>query len=245
MGASPGAAAALTRMNAEIDIRNVLPSIRVPTLVIHRSGDRCLRVEEGRYIAERIPGARFLELPGDDHLPFVGDQEAILEAVEEFVSTLGATPDRSRVLATLLFLRTDVDEKHLLFSGLDEDASREIGWFQGKKIGRVHDALVATFDGPARAIRCAGALLDAAAARGVRLAAGLHTGECELTPSGIAGVSVEIGALLAEAAQVGEIVVSNTVRDLVAGSGLEFEARGQASLGARLGEWAVFTVKRP
>ncbi|HYK00542.1 MAG TPA: alpha/beta fold hydrolase [Thermoanaerobaculia bacterium] len=244
MGASPGAAAALTRMNAEIDIRNVLPSIRVPTLVIHRSGDRCLRVEEGRYIAERIPGARFLELPGDDHLPFVGDQDAILDAVQDFVSGLNAVPDRSRVLATLLFLRTDVDEKHLLFSDLDEDASREIGWFQGKKIGRVHDALVATFDGPARAIRCAGALLDAAAARGVRLAAGLHTGECELTASGIAGVSVEIGALLAEAAQVGEIVVSNTVRDLVAGSGLEFEARGQASLGARLGEWAVFTVKR-
>jgi pimeloyl-ACP methyl ester carboxylesterase len=244
MGASPGAAAALTRMNAEIDIRNVLPSIRVPTLVIHRSGDRCLRVEEGRYIAERIPGARFLELPGDDHLPFVGDQDAILDAVQDFVSGLGALPDRSRVLATLLFLRTDVDERHLLFSDLDEDASREIGWFQGKKIGRVHDALVATFDGPARAIRCAGALLDAAAARGVRLAAGLHTGECELTASGIAGVSVEIGALLAEAAQVGEIVVSNTVRDLVAGSGLEFDARGQASLGARLGDWAVFTVKR-
>ncbi|MEA2463413.1 MAG: eukaryotic-like serine/threonine-protein kinase [Acidobacteriota bacterium] len=243
MGASPGAAAALTRMNAEIDIRNVLPSIRVPTLVIHRSGDRCLRVEEGRYIAERIPGARFLELPGDDHLPFVGDQDAILDAVQDFVSGLGATPDRSRVLATLLFLRTDVDEQHLLFSELDEDASREIGWFHGKKIGPVHDALVATFDGPARAIRCAGALLDAAAARGVRLA-GLHTGECELTASGIAGLSVEIGALLAEAAQVGEIVVSNTVRDLVAGSGLEFEARGQASLGARLGEWAVFTVKR-
>jgi pimeloyl-ACP methyl ester carboxylesterase len=243
MGASPGAAAALTRMNADIDIRHVLPTIRVPVLVIHRSGDRCLRVEEGRYMAERIPGARFVELPGEDHLPFVGDQEAVLEEVERFVSRLGATPDRSRVLATLLFLRTDVDEQHRLFDEVDHDASREIGWFQGNKIGRIHDALVATFDGPARAIRCARALLDAAAARGVRLAAGLHTGECELTSSGIAGASVEIGAMLAEAAQVGEIVVSNTVRDLVAGSGIEFEPRGEAELG-RLGTWRLFTVRR-
>jgi class 3 adenylate cyclase len=163
--------------------------------------------------------------------------------VERFVAGLGATPDRSRVLATLLFLRTDVDEQHRLFDEVDDDASREIGWFQGNKIGRIHDALVATFDGPARAIRCARALLDAAAARGVRLAAGLHTGECELTPSGIAGASVEIGAMLAEAAQVGEIVVSNTVRDLVAGSGLQFEARGEAELG-RLGDWKLFTVRR-
>ena len=238
MGASPGAAAALTRMNAEIDIRNVLPTIRVPTLVIHRSDDRCLRVEEGRYMAERIPGARFLELPGDDHLPFVGDQEAILDAVQNFVSELGTAVDRTRVLATLLFVRTDSYDE-----ALNDDASREVRWFQGEKIGRIDDALVATFDGPARAIRCARALLDAAGARGVRLSAGLHTGECERTPGGIAGTSVEIGALLAEAAAVGEIVVSNTVRDLVAGSGLEFEPRGRASLG-RLGEWVLFTVKR-
>jgi pimeloyl-ACP methyl ester carboxylesterase/DNA-binding winged helix-turn-helix (wHTH) protein len=239
MGASPGAAAALTRMNAEIDIRNVLPTIRVPALVIHRTGDRCLRVEEGRYMAERIPGARFLELPGDDHLPFAGDQDAIVDAVRRFVSGLGGDTDRTRVLATLLFARTDrfSDE-------LDRDASREIRWFHGEKIGRIDEALVATFDGPARAIRCARALLDAAEARGVRLAAGLHTGECELTRQGIAGVSVEIGALLAEAAAAGEIVVSNTVRDLVAGSGLEFEPRGVASLGQRLGEWPVFMVKR-
>ncbi|MGZ8868498.1 MAG: alpha/beta fold hydrolase, partial [Thermoanaerobaculia bacterium] len=134
MGASPGAAAALTRMNAEIDIRNVLPTIRVPALVIHRSEDRCLRVEEGRYIAERIPGARFLELPGNDHLPFVGDQDAILEAVQRFVAELGGGTDRTRVLATLLFVRTDhfSDE-------LDRDASREIRWFQGQKIARIDD----------------------------------------------------------------------------------------------------------
>ena len=239
MGASPGAAAALTRMNAEIDIRNVLPTIRVPALVLHRKEDRCLAVEEGRYMAERIPGARFLVLPGADHLPFVGDQDAILDAVRRFVSELGGGIDRTRVLSTLLFVRTEQ-----FSDDLERDASREIRWFQGEKIGRIDDALVATFDGPARAIRCARALLDASETRGVRLAAGLHTGECELTPHGVAGVSVEIGALLAEAAAVGEIVVSNTVKDLVAGSGLEFAPCGVASLGERLGDWPVFKVKR-
>jgi len=239
MGASPGAAAALTRMNADIDIRHVLPTIRVPTLVIHRSGDKCLRVDEGRYMADRIPSARFVELPGDDHLPFVGDQDAIVDHVQRFVASLGTAVDRTRVLATLLFVRADVAD-----AALDDDASREVRWFQGEKIGRIGDALVATFDGPARAIRCARALLDAADARGVRLAAGLHTGECELTPGGVAGTSVEIGALLAEAAAVGEIIVSNTVRDLVAGSGLEFAPRGLTNLGDRLGEWTLFTVRR-
>jgi pimeloyl-ACP methyl ester carboxylesterase len=239
MGASPGAAAALTRMNADVDVRHVLPTLRVPALVIHRTGDRCLLVAEGRYLAERIPGAQFVELPGDDHLPFAGDQDAVLDAVERFVSGLGTGTDRTRVLATLLFVRTDAYSEVL-----DGDASREIGWFQGEKIGRIDDALVATFDGPARAIRCARALLDAAEARGVRLAAGLHTGECERTAQGIAGVSVKIGALLAEAATVGEIIVSNTVRDLVAGSGLEFDPRGVASLGAELGEWPLFAVRR-
>ena len=239
MGASPGAAAALTRMNAQIDIRHVLPTIRVPTLVLHRRNDKTLRIEEGRYMAERIPGARFIELPGEDHLPFVGDQEAVLDAVKRFVSSLGSAAERTRVLATLLFVRTDSPD-----AALDEDAAKEIRWFRGDKIGRIHDALVATFDGPARAIRCARALLDAADARGVRLAAGLHTGECELRPDGIAGVSVEIGALLAEAAPPGEIIVSNTVRDLVAGSGLDFSPRGDTNLGDRLGTWSLFTVNR-
>ena len=239
MGASPGAAAALTRMNADIDIRHVLPTMRVPALVIHRSGDRCLRVEEGRYIAERIAGATYLELPGDDHLPFVGDQDAIIDAVRRFVGTLDTVADGTRVLATLLFVRTDRFD-----DTLEADASREVRWFRGTKIGRIDDALVATFDGPARAIRCARALLDAAEARGLRLAAGLHAGECEWSDEGIAGRSVEIGAMLAEAAATGEIVVSNTVRDLVAGSGLEFTPRGTATLGDRLGDWPLFTVLR-
>ncbi len=177
MGASPGAAAALTRMNAEVDIRNVLPSIRVPTLVIHRTGDRCLRVEEGRYLAESIPGARLVELPGDDHLPFVGDQEAILRATERFIDEIGDVPQVPRVLATLLFIRTEGEE--LLLEKLDEQVRREIEWHHGRKFAHVTDALVATFDGPARAIRCARAILETASRLGLRLAAGLHTGECE------------------------------------------------------------------
>jgi hypothetical protein len=217
----------------------VLPSIRVPALVIHRSGDRCLRIEEGRYLAERIPGARLVELPGDDHLPFVGDQEAILRAVERFVDEIGDVPQVARVLATLLFIRTE-GEEHLL-EKLDEQVRREIEWHHGRKFAHVTDALVATFDGPARAIRCARAILDAASRLGIRLAAGLHTGECEAVGDRVSGTAVEIGALLAEAASAGEVLVSNTVRDLVAGSGLQFEPRGQTSLG-QLGTWPLFMV---
>jgi pimeloyl-ACP methyl ester carboxylesterase len=241
MGASPGAAAALTRMNAEVDIRHVLPSIHVPALVIHRSGDRCLRIEEGRFLAERIPGARMVELPGDDHLPFAGDQDSILAAVERFIAELRDTPEPTRVLATCLFVRTDGDDERL--PELDEEARREIEWFHGRKFAQVTDALVATFDGPVRAIRCACAIRDAAQRAGVRLAAALHTGECDIDGETISGTTVQIGALLSEAAAAGDVLVSNTVRDLVAGSGIEFTSRGQANLGARLGEWSLFEVR--
>ena len=242
MGASPSAAAALTRMNAEIDIRQVLPSIRVPTLVIHRTDDRCLLVQEGRYMAERIPGARFLELPGEDHLPFVGDQDAILDAVEAFVKELGKDSDHTRVLATLLFITTvEADENQI--ARIDEDAEREISWFQGKRIGRVGQGLVAYFDGPARAIRCANAILDSAASRKAILAGALHTGECEILDDGIGGMAVEVGSKIAGMTRPGKIVVSNTVRDLVAGSGLDFAPYASARL-AHLGVWPLFTVER-
>lgn len=241
MGASPGAAAALTRMNAEVDIRHVLPSIHVPTLVIHRTGDRCLRIEEGRFLAERIPGARMVELPGDDHLPFAGDQDSILAAVERFIAELHEAPEPTRVLATCLFVRTEGDGEPM--KELDDEARREIEWFHGRKFAQVTDALVATFDGPVRAIRCACAIRDAALRAGVRLAAALHTGECDLDGSTISGTTVQIGALLSEAACAGDVLVSNTVRDLVAGSGIEFASRGHASLGPRLGEWPMFAVE--
>jgi hypothetical protein len=241
MGASPGAAAALTRMNAEVDIRHVLPSIHVPTLVIHRTGDRCLRIEEGRFLAERISGARMVELPEDDHLPFAGDQDSILAAVERFIGELHDSPQPTWVLATCLFVRTEGDGQPM--TELDEEARREIEWFHGRKFAQVTDALVATFDGPVRAIRCACAIRDAALRAGVRLAAALHTGECDMDGETISGTTVQIGALLSEAAAAGDVLVSNTVRDLVAGSGIEFTSRGQANLGARLGEWSLFAVE--
>jgi pimeloyl-ACP methyl ester carboxylesterase len=240
MGASPGAAAALTRMNSDVDVRNVLPTVRVPALVIHRTGDKCLRVEEGRYLAQHIPNARFLELPGEDHLPFVGDQDSILDGIERFASELHETREPARVLATLLFIRTDDDHGRL--AALDEEARREIDWFHGHKFAHVSDALVATFDGPARAIRCAQRIVSAAQTRGVRLAAGVHTGECDLHDERLSGPTVQIGAMLAEAASAGEIVVSNTVTALVPGSGLQFDARGTVSLGA-LGDWSICVVR--
>ena len=187
MGASPGAAVALTQMNAEIDVRNVLPSIRVPSLVIHRSDDQCLKVEEGRFVAERIPGAKFVELPGNDHLPFVGDQDAILDEMEEFLTGVRHTLEPDTVLATVLFTRiSNVDERlklgnwEELLRRLRAHIAKEIEWFRGREIDMVGDRPLAIFDGPARAIRCAMAITEYASRLGVETRAGLHTGECEI-----------------------------------------------------------------
>ncbi|HEX6283548.1 MAG TPA: alpha/beta fold hydrolase, partial [Pyrinomonadaceae bacterium] len=183
MGASPGAAVALTKMNAEIDVRNVLPSIRVPALVIHRRDDQCLRVEEGRFVAERIPGAKFVELPGNDHLPFVGDQDAILDEMEEFLTGVRHTLEPDTVLATVLFTHiTNVDERvkrgnwEELLRRLRAHITKEIEWFRGREINMVGNRPVAIFDGPARAVRCAMAITEYASRLGVETRAGLHTG---------------------------------------------------------------------
>ena len=190
MGASPGAALALTQMNAEIDVRQVLPSVHVPTLVIHRKEDRCLKVEEGRYVAERIPGAKYVELPGQDHLPFVGDQDAILDEVEEFLTGVRHTLEPDTVLATVLFTQIVDSKEHAkrlgnerwyaLLDRLREQVRKEIEWFRGREIDMVGDHPLAIFDGPARAIRCAAAISEYASRSGVMMRAGLHTGECEL-----------------------------------------------------------------
>lgn len=246
LGASPSAAAALTRMNAEIDIRAILPSIRVPTLVIHRRDDRCLRVEEGRYMAERIPGARFLELPGDDHLPFVGDQQSILDPVKRFVSELRAPARRTLVLATVVQIRrcTDTNTDPAILEKLEADAKLEISWYRGHVTGGgLAEQMTATFDGPARAIRCAIAIVDMAQAAGVSLAAGLHTGECDLVEGQIAGIAVGIAGRVAAAAGAGDVIVSHTVRDLVAGSGIDFESAETADFDA-FGTWQLSHVRR-
>jgi DNA-binding winged helix-turn-helix (wHTH) protein/pimeloyl-ACP methyl ester carboxylesterase len=254
MGASPGAALALTQMNAEIDVRHVLPSVHVPTLVIHRADDQCLKVEEGRYVARRIPGARYVELPGRDHLPFVGDQDAILDEVEEFLTGARHTHEPDRVLATVLFTRiVDKQERAArvgagrwqgLVQGLRAYVHKEIEWFRGREIDMVGDRPLAIFDGPARAVRCAYAIVEYASRLGVEMRAGLHTGECDVVDGKVGGVAPEIGVRVANKAAAGEVLVSNTVKDLVAGSGIRFEDRGAHTLGRVLGEWRLFGVRQ-
>lgn len=253
MGASPGAALALTQMNAEIDVRHVLPSIRVPTLVIHRTEDQCLKVEEGRFVAERIPRAKFVELPGVDHLPFVGDQDAILDQVEEFLSGVRYTFDLDRVLATVLFTRIVDPEGHssrlghsnweTLVNRLRGHIHKEIEWFRGRAIDIVGNRPLAIFDGPARAIRCACAIRDYASRLGIEVRAGLHTGECDVIDGNVGGMAAEIGVQVASAAAGSEVLVSSTVKDLVAGSGITFADRGVHKLADIPGEWRLFAVE--
>jgi len=243
LGASPGAAAALTRMNTEIDVRQVLPMIRVPTLVIHRTGDLCLKVEEGRYVASRIPGAKFVELPGIDHLPFVGDQDAILDAIEEFLTGSHSANPPEGVLATVMTAKTDGTAS---FDRHRQHALHQIELFRGKSFGRTGEGmLTAAFDGPARAIRCAAAVRDFAHHLGVPIRAGIHTGECRLAgpDSDPSGMAVEIAGTLASIARPGEVLASRTVRDLVAGSGLTFSARGSHVFPELGGDTPLFAVQ--
>lgn len=254
MGASPGAALALTQMNAEIDVRPVLPLIRVPTLVIHRSEDVCLKVEEGRYVADRIPGAKYVELPGRDHLPFVGDQDAILDEVEEFLTGVRHTLEPDTVLATVLFTQFVDSQAYAeqlgdnrwneLKERLRAHVRKEIEWFRGREIDMVGDRPLAIFDGPARAIRCAVAISEYASRLGVQMRSGLHTGECETVEGKVRGVAPDIGAGIAGQAEAGAVLVSNTVKDLVAGSGISFTDKGVHKLAGSLGEWRLFAVER-
>jgi pimeloyl-ACP methyl ester carboxylesterase/DNA-binding winged helix-turn-helix (wHTH) protein len=255
MGASPAAALALTQMNAEVDVRSVLPSIRVPSLVIHRRDDACLPVEGGRFIASLIPGAKYVELEGKDHLPFVGDQDEILDEIEEFLTgartCAGAERLFDRVLTTVLFVLFDAPTAAAYVNGRREIkglhqyyARRELALFRGKEIEMTNSHLFATFDGPARAIRCALAIVDAAARLGMRVRAGLHTGECDVTGKTIGGLTVQLGESVAGFASFGEVLISHTVKDLVAGSGIEFEPRGAHALESLPGEWRLFAVAR-
>ena len=250
MGAGPGAALALTQMNAEIDVRHVLPSIRVPTLVIHRSEDECLKVEEGRYVAAKIPNAKYVELPGEDHLPFVGDQDAILDEVEEFLTGVRHTTEPDRVLATVLFMRL-VDSQVLaerlgqarwkeLLERLRTYIRKEVEWFRGRAIDMAGDRPLAIFDGPARAVRCARTITEYASRLGIEMRAGLHTGECDLLDGSVRGLAATIGEQVANTAAPGEVLVSRTVKDLVAGSGIDFEDRGMYRLPGATNEWRLF-----
>ena len=223
MGASPGAAVALTRMNAQVDIRPVLGAIRVPSLVIHRTGDRTLLVGEGRYLAAHIPGSRFVELPGDDHLPFVGDQDAVLDAIERFLGDVRETAGDGRVLATVLW--ADVSAAR---AAPDQDALAAlveggVSRFRGAIARTGPSSFAAAFDGPARGVRAATRLVADAALAGYSVAIGLHTGECAMAPGAITGPAVETARTLAARAPAGRVLLSRAVTDLVAGAGLTFE----------------------
>jgi pimeloyl-ACP methyl ester carboxylesterase len=250
--ASPGAAVALMRMNTQLDVRDVLPTIQAPTLVMHRKGDRDASVEEGRWIASRIPGATFIELPGDAHTLWAGNPDEVVDEIEEFLTGTRRGPEPDRVLATVLF--TDI-------VGSTEQATRlgdrrwrdllerhhalvreQLDRFQGREVDTAGDGFMATFDGPARAIRCASAVQGAMRGLGLEVRAGLHTGECELFGDKVAGVAVHTGARVAAAAGPGEVLVSQTVKDLVAGSGIEFEQRGTHVLKGVPGEWRLYAV---
>jgi pimeloyl-ACP methyl ester carboxylesterase len=250
--ASPGAAIALLRMNTQVDIRAVLPTIRVPTLVIHRTGDRDVNVEEGRWLAERVLGSRFVELPGEDHFPWIGDQDAILDEVQEFLTGVPPVSDVDRVLTTLLF--TDIVGSTELAVRLGDRAwkelleqhhslvRKELARFRGCEVDAAGDGFFLRFDGPARAIRCACNIRDGLRQIGIEIRAGLHTGEVELTGGKIRGIAVHMGARVAAAAQPGEILVSNTVKDLVAGSGIRFRGRGAHILKGIPGELHLFAA---
>jgi len=251
--ASPGAAAALYRMNTSIDIRSVLPTISVPTLMLHRTGDLDANVEEGRWIAGQIPNARFVELPGVDHLPWIGDQDRVLDETQEFLTGTRPAADVDRVLATVLF--TDIVGSTERAVDLGDRAwrellgrhhalvRRELERFRGREIDTAGDGFFATFDGPGRAIRAACRIRESVAELGLAIRAGVHTGEVEVMGEKVSGIAVHAGARVMATAGAGEIVVTRTVVDLVSGAGITFEPRGSRALKGLPGEWALFGVQ--
>ncbi len=255
LGASPGAAYAVLRMEAATDVRHVLPAIRVPTLILHRARDCIVLADQGRYMAERIPGARYVELPGSDHLYWTEDQDLVLGEIQEFLTGIRSAPEPERILATVLFTdmvgsteklaRTgDALWRDLLLAHL-ELAHLELERFQGRLIDTTGDGIFAAFDGPARAVRCARALEEESVRTlGIQIRAGIHTGECEVVDHKLEGIAVHIGARIAALCQAGEVLVSSTVKDLVAGSGIVFEDRGTHRLKGVPQDWRVFAVVR-
>jgi pimeloyl-ACP methyl ester carboxylesterase/class 3 adenylate cyclase len=252
LGASPGAAVALQRMNRSIDVRDVLPSIHVPTLVVCRADDAGDYHGPCRHIAEHIPGARFVELQGCDHLPFAGDADAFVDEIQEFLTGERSTREPDRILATVLF--TDIADSTRQAAAMGDQrwralldqhnalAQRVIARFRGRAVKSTGDGYLATFDGPARAIRCAVAMRDEVRRLGLALRAGLHTGEIELIGDDIGGIAVHTAARVAALAGANEVWASRVVRDLVAGSGLEFSERGEFELKGIPGTWPLFTV---
>ena len=253
-GASPGSLEALNRMNLAIDVREVLPAVSAPTLVVQRRADPWVRVEHGRYLAEHIPGAAYAELDGDEPLPSAAHVPALLAHVVPFLqeAVTRAAPEPDKVLATVLF--SDIVGSTATAAELGDTRWRELlaahhalvraqlARFRGIEIDTAGDGFFARFDGPARAIRCALAIRDAVRSLNLQVRLGLHAGECELLDGKIAGIAVAIGARVSARAAAGEVLVSQTVKDLVAGSGIGFDDRGLAELKGVPGEWRLYAV---
>lgn len=250
--ASPQMARTLIEMGIEIDVRDLLPSVRVPTLVLHREEEH-IPVECARYLAGHIPGARLVVLPGMDHIPFYGDAEGYAEEIEEFLTGARQAPMSDRILTTVMF--TDIvgsteraaalgDARWRELLGRHDELIRaELERHRGREVKTMGDGFLATFDGPARGIRCARAIADKVRALDIELRAGLHTGECELVGEDIGGMAVNIGARIGALAGADEVVVSSTVKDLVVGSGISFSDRGAHELKGVPGEWRLFAVR--
>ena len=252
-GTSPRSVVALMEMYKELDVRDVLPVISAPTLILHRAGDRVVPIGLGRYLAENIPGASFIEVPGRDHLLFTEGRDEVAGEVEEFLTGTRQARRPERVLATVLF--TDIvdstghaarlgDQRwRELLDRHDSLVRAEVERYQGRLVNTTGDGILATFDGPARAIECGSGIVDRVRALGIEVRAGLHSGECERRNGDVGGVAVHIGARVAARAAGGEVLVSGTVRDLVVGSGIEFDDRGSTELKGVPGEWRLYAVR--
>lgn len=253
LAASPGAAIAELRFAAEIDVRNVLPSIRVPTLVMHRTHDAMVPLAIGRFMAEHIPGARFVELPGRDHVLHVPGSDDVLRELEEFLTGVRRAPEQDRVLTTVLFTDIAGSTRQAAAAGdgpwrelLDAHHAlvrRQIDRLRGREIKTTGDGFLAIFDGPARAVRCAQAIVEGVRSLGLEVRAGLHTGECEIMGADVGGIAVHIASRVADLASPGEVLVSSTVRDLVTGSGLQFADRGAHELKGVPDAWRIWVVE--
>ncbi|MFL5823937.1 MAG: adenylate/guanylate cyclase domain-containing protein [Solirubrobacteraceae bacterium] len=251
-GTSPRAALQLMRMYLDIDVRPALAAITAPTLLLQRTGDRVAPVAFGRALAAGIPHARYVELAGDDHVVFAGDQDALLDEVEEFVTGTRREREPERILATVLFTDIVDSTAHAAAAGdrdwrgmlerHDELVRRELARFRGREIKHTGDGFLASFDGPARAVRCAAAITGGVRRLGLEVRAGVHTGECELRGADLAGMAVHIGARVGATAQSGEVLVSQTVKDLVTGSGLRFTDRGIGEFKGVPGDWRLYAL---
>jgi pimeloyl-ACP methyl ester carboxylesterase len=252
--ASPAMIRKIFEMFIDIDVRAILPTIQVPTLVMHRHGDRIVNRRAGRDLAARIPGARYVEFDGLDHLPWAGDAEPVLGEIEEFLTGARSAPEHDRVLATVMFTdivgsterASQLGDAHWgeLLAAHQAAMQRDVARFKGRHVKSLGDGCLATFDGPARAIHCGHAIVQTARASGLEVRIGLHSGEVELTADDVSGIAVHIAARVGALAGAGEVLVSSTVKDLVAGSGIPFEDRGTHSLKGISDEWRLLAAGR-